>query len=50
MGSEGTTLKPWGKVVQLKNHLPPKEALSMLSSNVKYIGLDVHKEAVAIAV
>ena len=49
-GSEGMTLKPWGKVVQAKNHLPPKEVLSMLSSNVKYIGLDVHKEAVAIAV
>src|SRR6266567_3889583 len=49
-GSEGMTLKPWGKVVQAKNHLPPKELLSMLSSNVKYIGLDVHKEAVAIAV
>jgi hypothetical protein len=42
--------KPWGKVVQAKNHLPPKEVLSMLSNNVKYIGLDVHKEAVAIAV
>jgi transposase len=50
VGSEGMTLKPWGKVVQPKNHLPPKEVLSMLSSNVKYIGLDVHKEAVAVAV
>ena len=34
----------------MKNHIPPKEVLSMLSSNVKYIGLDVHKEAIAIAV
>jgi hypothetical protein len=29
------TLKPWGKVVQAKNQFPPKEVLSMLSSNVK---------------
>src|SRR6516162_7367995 len=29
---------------------PPKEVPSMLSSNVKYIGLDVHKEAIAIVV
>jgi hypothetical protein len=47
---EGMTLKPRGKVVQPKNHVSPKEVLSMLSSNVKYIGLDVHKEAVAVAV
>src|SRR5258708_4417721 len=33
-----------------RNSFPPKEVLSMLSSNVKYIGLDVHKEAIAIAV
>jgi hypothetical protein len=50
VGSEEITLKPWGKVVQAKNQFPPKEVLNMLSSNVKYIGLDVHKEAVAIAV
>ena len=31
-------------MVQAKNHLSPKEVLSMLSSNVKYVGLDVHKE------
>jgi hypothetical protein len=47
-------LKVWhltlGKVVPVKNHLPPKKVPSMLSSNVKYIGLDVHKEAIAIAV
>ena len=29
---------------------PPKEVPSMLSSKVKYIGLDVHKEAIAIVV
>jgi hypothetical protein len=34
----------------MKNQLPPKEVLSMPSSDVKYIGLDVHKEAIAIAV
>ncbi len=34
----------------LKDHVPPKEALNMRSSNVKYIGLDVHKEAISIAV
>lgn len=34
----------------LKDHVPPKEVLNMRSSNVKYIGLDVHKEAISIAV
>jgi transposase len=37
-------------VFWLKDHVPPKEALNMRSSNVKYIGLDVHKEAISIAV
>jgi transposase len=37
-------------VVRLKNHLSPKEEPSVLNSNIKYIGLDVHKEAIAIAV
>jgi hypothetical protein len=37
-------------VFWLKDHVPPKEVLSMRSSNVKYIGLDVHKEAISIAV
>src|SRR6202047_1876904 len=31
------------------NHLPPRRQLDM-SSNIKYIGLDVHKEAIVIAV
>src|SRR5258707_14532728 len=39
-----------GKWSSRRNSFPPKEVLSMLSSNVKYIGLDVHKEAIAIAV
>src|ERR1039457_2336266 len=34
----------------MKNQLPPKEVLSMPSSDVKYIVLDVHKEAITIAV
>src|ERR1035438_1817474 len=34
----------------MKNQLPPKEALSMPSSDVKYIVLAVHKEAITIAV
>src|SRR5277367_2309954 len=50
VGSEGMTLKAWGKWSKRRITFPPKEVLSMLSSNVKYIGLDVHKEAVAIAV
>jgi hypothetical protein len=37
-------------VFWLKDHVPPKEVLNMLSSNVKYIGLDVHKEAITVAV
>ena len=37
-------------MVQLKNHLPPNEVPSKLSSNVKYIGLDVHKDAITVAV
>src|SRR6202041_4000568 len=48
-GSERMTLDLGGSGLW-KNHLPPKEVPSMLSSNVKYIGLDVHKEAIAIAV
>src|SRR5258705_7528904 len=44
------TLSLGGKWSSRRNHLPPKEVPSMLSSNVKYIGLDVHKEAIAIAV
>jgi hypothetical protein len=32
------------------DHLPPKEVPSMPSSNVKFIGLDVHKEANTVAV
>jgi transposase len=34
----------------VKDHVPPKEVLNMQSSYVKYIGLDVHKEAISIAV
>jgi len=36
-------------VFWLKNHLSPKEVLSMPSS-IKYIGLDVHQEAITVAV
>ena len=32
-----------------RNDLPPKEATQM-SHDVKYIGMDVHKEAIVIAV
>ena len=38
-----------GKIHVDTNHLPPRRQLDM-SSNVKYIGLDVHKEAISIAV
>src|SRR5215467_8955028 len=40
---------PWGKVDVDTNELPPKEATHM-SRDVKYIGMDVHKEATVIAV
>src|SRR5437667_3259192 len=40
---------PWGKVDVGTNELPPKEATQM-SREVKYIGMDVHKEAIVIAV
>jgi hypothetical protein len=39
---------PWGKVDVGKNELPPKEATQM-SREVKYIGMDVHKEARRVA-
>src|ERR1700674_1806758 len=42
-------LLPWGKVDVSTNELPPKEATQM-SREVKYIGMDVHKEAIVIAV
>src|SRR5260370_39846540 len=44
------TLSLGGKWSSRRNTVPPKEVLSMLSRNVKYIGFDVHKEAIAIAV
>src|SRR5260370_28729360 len=44
------TLSLGGNGSSRRNTFAPKEVLSMLSSNVKYIGLDVHKEAIAIAV
>ena len=47
--SEGMTLDLGGSGPSEESP-SPKEVLSMLSSNVKYIGLDVHKEAIAIAV
>jgi len=37
-----------GKIHVDTNHFPPRRRLDM-SSNVKYIGLDVHKEAISIA-
>src|SRR6266481_110568 len=39
---------PWGKVDVGTNELPPKEATQM-SREVKYIEMDVHKEAIVIA-
>src|ERR1700730_10974067 len=38
-----------GKISVVTNNLPPKEATQM-SHDVKYIGMDVHKEAIVIAV
>src|SRR5438552_12485164 len=38
-----------GKISVSTNDLPPKEATQM-SYDVKYIGMDVHKEAIVIAV
>src|SRR6266478_4535527 len=40
---------PWGKVSVGTNDLSPKEATQM-SHDVKYIGMDVHKEGIVIAV
>jgi hypothetical protein len=48
-GSERMTLD-LGESGPSEESPSPKEVPSMLSSNVKYIGLDVHKEAIAIAV
>src|SRR6201987_5127111 len=42
-------LLPWGKVDVWHELLPPKENPQM-SSEAKYIGMDVHKEAIVIAV
>ena len=42
-------LYPGGKISVSTNDLPPKEATQM-SRDVKYIGMDVHKEAIMIAV
>src|SRR6201984_3336297 len=42
-------LLPWGKVDVGTNCFPPKETTQM-SSAVKYLGMDVHKEAIVIAV
>jgi len=38
-----------GKISVGTNDLPPKEATQM-RSDIEYIGLDVHKEAIVIAV
>jgi len=38
-----------GKISVSTNDLPPKEATQM-SYDVKYIGMDVHREAIVIAV
>src|ERR1700758_3119712 len=38
-----------GRIHVGTNHLPPRRQLNM-SSNIKYIGLDVHKETISIAV
>ena len=40
---------PWGKVDVDTNELSPEETTQM-SREVKYIGMDVHKEAIVIAV
>jgi hypothetical protein len=40
---------PWGKADVGTMSFPPKEATHM-SREVKYIGMDVHKEAIVIAV
>jgi hypothetical protein len=42
-------LLPWGKVDIDTNELSPKETTQM-SREAKYIGMDVHKEAIVIAV
>jgi hypothetical protein len=38
-----------GKISVDRNDLPPKEATEM-SRDIKYIGMDVHQEAIVIAV
>jgi hypothetical protein len=38
-----------GKISVSTNNLPPKEATAM-SRDINYIGMDVHKEAIVIAV
>src|SRR5579864_3090933 len=42
-------LLPWGKVDVGTTELSPEEATHM-SRDIKYIGMDVHKEAIVIAV
>jgi len=58
LASEKAVVCPWarrmalylrGEIHVVRHDLSPKEATEM-SSNVKYIGLDVHKEAISIAV
>src|SRR5215831_9875244 len=54
VGSERSGPERWhfylgGKIDVGTNQLPPKEATHM-SRDVKYIGMDVHKEAIEIAV
>jgi hypothetical protein len=41
-------LLPWGKI-DVGTNEPPKEETQM-SRDIKYIGMDVHKEAIVIAV
>src|SRR5215831_5611704 len=48
-GSGPMAFLPWGKDRRWHDELPPKEATPM-SREVKYIGMDVHKEAIVIAV
>jgi len=42
-------LLPWGKIGFGTNERPSKEATQM-SRDIKHIGMDVHKEAIVIAV
>jgi hypothetical protein len=39
-----------GKVVRLRNHIFSRGGTSIPNGNVKYVGLDVHKEAIVVAV